>query len=190
MQHKELTMKFKKTLAATAAVLLLAGQALAQSHGMGHDMVRGHGGGGCGGGQGMGPGMMGGYGGSHGMGMGMGGMGGMGSMGGMGGMGMGGMRGDTNSAWTNLKLSADQRKQIADIRATSSKAMWQLMGTMHEQDGHMQGMHSPSGVDEAAARKSFQTMTQTRQAMFDLQLDTRKKIDGVLTKEQREQLAQ
>jgi hypothetical protein len=36
----------------------------------------------------------------------------------------------------------------------------------------------------------FQTMTETRQAMFDLQLDTRTKIDGVLTKEQREQLAQ
>jgi Spy/CpxP family protein refolding chaperone len=54
----------------------------------------------------------------------------------------------------------------------------------------MQGMHGPGGVDEAAARKSFQTMTQTRQAMFDLQLDTRKKIDSVLTKEQREQLAQ
>jgi Spy/CpxP family protein refolding chaperone len=81
-------------------------------------------------------------------------------------------------------------QKIADIRSISSKAMWQLMGTMHEQDGHMQGMHSPGAVDEAAARKSFQTMTETRQAMFDLQLDTRKKIDGVLTKEQREQLAQ
>jgi Spy/CpxP family protein refolding chaperone len=100
------------------------------------------------------------------------------------------MQGNTDGAWSNLKLSADQRKKIADIRSISSKAMWQLMGTMHEQDGHMQGMHSPGAVDEAAARKSFQTMTETRQAMFDLQLDTRKKIDGVLTKEQREQLAQ
>ena len=117
----------------------------------------------------MGPGMMGGY--------------------GMG-MGPGGMRGNPDAAWTNLKLSADQRKQIADIRATSSKAMWQLMGTMHEQDDHMQGMYGPGNMDEAGARKSFQTMTQTRQAMFDLQLDTRKKIDAVLTKEQHEQLAQ
>lgn len=33
-------------------------------------------------------------------------------------------------------------------------------------------------------------MAESRQAMFDLQLDTRKKIDGVLTKEQREQLTQ
>jgi hypothetical protein len=53
----------------------------------------------------------------------------------------------------------------------------------------MQGMYGPGSMDEAGARKSFQTMTKTRQAMFDLQLDTRKKIDGVLNKEQREQLA-
>jgi Spy/CpxP family protein refolding chaperone len=33
-------------------------------------------------------------------------------------------------------------------------------------------------------------MAESRQAMFDLQLETRKKIDGVLTKDQREQLAQ
>ncbi len=161
-------MKFKTTLTVTAAGLLLAGTALAQQYNMGHDRMGGHGGG-YGSGQGMGPGMMGGY--------------------GMG-MGPGGMRGNPDAAWTNLKLSADQRKQIADIRATSSKAMWQLMGTMHEQDDHMQGMYGPGNMDEAGARKSFQTMTQTRQAMFDLQLDTRKKIDAVLTKEQHEQLAQ
>jgi hypothetical protein len=57
MQHKELMMKFKTALSATAAGLLLAGTALAQQHNMGHDMMRGHGGG-----QGMGPGMMGGHG--------------------------------------------------------------------------------------------------------------------------------
>jgi Spy/CpxP family protein refolding chaperone len=148
MQHKELMMKFRTKLSITAAGLLLAGTALAQSHGMG-------------------PNMMGGY-----------------------GMGQGSMRGSPNGALASLKLSADQQKKIADIRSTSSKAMWQLMGTMHEQDGHMQGMYGPGSVDEAGARKSFQTMTETRQAMFDLQLDTRKKIDSVLTKEQREQLAQ
>jgi Spy/CpxP family protein refolding chaperone len=166
MQHKELMMKFRTTLSVTAAGLLLAGAALAQSYGMGPNMMGGHNDG-HGSGYGMGPGMMGGY-----------------------GMGQGSMRGSPNGALASLKLSADQRKKIADIRSTSSKAMWQLMGTMHEQDGHMQGMYGPGGMDEAGARKSFQTMTETRQAMFDLQLDTRKKIDSVLTKEQREQLAQ
>ena len=162
-------MKFKTTLTVTAAGLLLVGTALAQPYNMGHDWMGGHGGG-YGSGQGMGPGMMSSHGGQ--------------------GMGPGAMRGNPDGTFSSLKLSADQRKQIADIRATSSKAMWQLMGTMHEQDGHMQGMYGPGSVDEAGARKSFQTMTETRQAMFDLQLDTRKKIAGVLTQEQREQLAQ
>jgi Spy/CpxP family protein refolding chaperone len=162
-------MKLKTTLTLTAAGLLLVGTALAQPYNMGHDRMGGHGGG-YGSGQGMGPGMMGSYGGGQ-------------------GMGPGAMRGNPDSTFSSLKLSADQHKQIANIRATSSKAMWQLMGTMHEQDEHMQGMYGPGSVDEAGARKSFQTMTETRQAMFDLQLDTRKKIDGVLTQEQREQLA-
>jgi Spy/CpxP family protein refolding chaperone len=51
----------------------------------------------------------------------------------------------------------------------------------------MYGMFSP-GIDEADARKAFQTMTETHKAMFEMQLDARKKIDAVLTKEQRDQL--
>jgi Spy/CpxP family protein refolding chaperone len=163
---KELMMKFTKKLLVTAAGVMLAGTALAQSYGMGPEMM-----GSYGGGYGMGSGMMSGYGGAY-------------------GMGPGGMRGDHDSAFANLKLSPDQRKKIIDIQASSSKAMWQQMGTMHEQNHHMQGLYGPGSLDEAAVRKSFQAMTESRQAMFDLQLDTRKKIDAVLTKEQREQLAQ
>lgn len=155
-------MKFMKTLSFTAAGILLAGTALAQQYGMGPDMM---------GGYGMGSGMMGGFGNAN-------------------GMGQGGMRGNPDGAFANLKLSPDQRKNIVEIQATSSKAMWQLMGAMHEQSYHMQGMYGPGSFDEVAARKSFQRMTESRQAMFDLQLETRKKIDGVLTKDQREQLAQ
>jgi Spy/CpxP family protein refolding chaperone len=66
--------------------------------------------------------------------------------------------------------------------------MWQHMGTVHGQGNHMQGMFGSGPVDEAAARKSFQTMSETQKAMFELQLDTRKKIDAILTKDQREKL--
>ena len=62
------------------------------------------------------------------------------------------------------------------------------MGTVHGQGNHMQGMFGSGPVDEAAARKSFQTMSETQKAMFELQLDTRKKIDAILTKDQREKL--
>ncbi len=61
------------------------------------------------------------------------------------------------------------------------------MGTIQEQGYHMQGMYGPE-PDVEAARKSFRTMTETQKAMFELQLDARKKVDAALTKEQLEKL--
>jgi Spy/CpxP family protein refolding chaperone len=108
---------------------------------------------------GMGPGMMGGYGGWAG-------------------------------AYAGLDLTADQRQKIADIEQQTRQATWKLMGTMHEQAYQMGGMGMMGGpdVDEATARKAYQAMADTRKAMFELQLDARKRIDAVLTAKQREQL--
>lgn len=169
-------MNAKRTLTTIAAGLLLSGAVAAQPYGMGPGMM-----GSYGGGYGMGPGMMGGYGG-YGMGPRM-----MGSYGGCG-MGPGMMWGSANQAYAGLDLTADQRKRIAEIEEQTSKAMWQLMGTMHEQGYHMAGVFGANPVDDAAARKAYQTMSETRKAMFDLQLDARKRIDALLTKEQRKQL--
>lgn len=156
-------MKLKSVLVAAAASMALASVVLAQPYGMGQGMMGGYGG------YGMGPGMMGGYG---------------------GGMGRGMMFGYANEAYAGLDLSPEQRKKIADIQEETSKAMWQLMGTMHQQGYHMQGMLGPGALDEQAARKSFQTMTETHKAMFEMQLEARKRTDAVLTKEQREKLRQ
>ena len=154
----------KHALMALAASVVLSGAAVAQPYGGGPGMM-----GGYGGGYGMGPGMMGGYGGGYGMGPGM--MGGYGT-----------------EAYAGLKLSAEQQKKITAIEQETSKAMWQLMGTMHEQGYHMRGIFGPGPLDEATARKGFQTMQETQKAMFDMQLEARKKIDAVLTMEQRDQL--
>lgn len=157
-------MRTHRTGFALVAGLLLAGSALAQPYGGGHGMMGGHGGG-----SGMGPGMMGGYGGGSGMGPGM-----------MGGWGP--------EAYVGLKLSPEQKKQISAIQQVDRKAMWQLMGAMHEQGYHMHDLLGPAALDEATARKAFQQMQETQKAMFELRLDARKKIDAVLTPEQREQL--
>lgn len=166
-------MKVKTILATAAASLLVAGVVVAQPFGMGP---------GYGGGYGMGPAMMGG---GYGPGPGM--MGGYGPGGyGPGGYGMGpGARGGYGGAFAGLNLSAEQRKQIADIQESTSKAMWQLMGTMHEQGYAMNG-----AADDAAARKAYDAMSETRKAMFELRLQARKQIDAVLTAQQRDQLRQ
>ena len=165
-------MRVKTILATAAASLLVAGVVVAQPFGMG-GYGYGMGPSMMGGGYGPGPGMTGG---GYGPGPGMMGGGGYGPGAGM----MGGRGGD---AYAGLNLSAEQRKQIADIQETTSKAMWQLMGTMHEQGFAMNG-----AADDAAARKAYDAMAGTRQAMFELRLEARKKIDAVLTAEQRDQL--
>jgi Spy/CpxP family protein refolding chaperone len=158
-------MKIMHTIA--GSVLLLSAAAMAQPYGMGPGMMGGgpggYGHGGYGMGYGMGPGM--GY-----------------------GMGPGMMWGNAGNAYAGLDLSAEQRKQIAEIEQEASRAMWQQMGAMHEQGYRMNGMCGAGPLDEDAARKSFQAMTDARKAMFETQLQARKKIDAVLTGEQRERL--
>jgi Spy/CpxP family protein refolding chaperone len=148
-----------------AASVLVAGLVAAQPYGMGRGMMNGYGPGDS---YGMGPGLMAGLGG-YGMGPGM-----MGSFGG--------------EAYVGLDLSLMQRDKIAEIEQATAKAQWQLMGTMHEQGYRMYGNAGPGAFDEAAARKSFEAMTETRKAMFEVQIEARKKIDAVLTPEQREQV--
>lgn len=148
-----------------ATSVLVAGVVAAQPYGMGPGMMNGYGPGAS---YGMGPGMMGGPGGYA--------------------MGPGMMSGLGGEAYAGLDLSAEQRGKIAEIQQATAKAQWQLMGTMHEQGYRMYGNAGPGAFDEAAARKSFDAMSESRKAMFEMQIDARKKIDAILTPQQREQV--
>ena len=166
-------------IAVVAASLLTAGLAWAQpyGYGMGHGM-----------GYGMGPGMIGR--GAWSEGVGPGAMG-PGTMGGGRGWGMGHgmmMGGFGDDAYAGLEFSAEQRKQIAEIRQQAAQAHWQLMGTMHGRGRRMHDVFTPGALDEKGAREAFQAMLDSHKAMFELQLDVRKKIDALLTPAQREQL--
>jgi Spy/CpxP family protein refolding chaperone len=136
------------TLISAALVVALTGStAFAQPYGTGPGMLGG------GGGYGMGPGMMGGHGpGGYGMGPGM----------------MGG--GYAAEALMGLDLSAEQRKQIAQIQQEAAQSRRQLMGTMHSQESNMHWMFGAGPLDEAAARKAFDSMAATHKAMFELSL--------------------
>lgn len=167
-----MTSKLKSAWVAAAAGAVVMGAAWAQPHGSMWPGMRGdcdgYGHGYGHGAFGMGPGMMGGYGGE--------------------GMGPGPMYGGTDAPLAGLALTQEQRKKITDLRAEASQAMWELMGTMHRQGHRMRGMYGPGAYDEAAARKAYQAMSEAQQAMFEMRLDLRKKIEAVLTEEQRENL--
>jgi len=166
-------MRRKLITAAMAAIFSTA--AYAQ---IGPDMMGGYGPGGYG----MGPGMMGGYG-PSGYGMGPGMMGGYGP-GGYG-MGPGMMGGYGPEGYNPLKLTDEQRGKIADIQEDVRRKQWALMGSMHELQSRGRGTEAPS---DAEARKTYQAAADLRKQMFENSLDARKRIDAVLTKEQREQM--
>jgi Spy/CpxP family protein refolding chaperone len=165
----------RKLLAVTAAALLgTAAAAFSQPYGMGP-------GGGYGAG-GMGPGMMGGYGPGYGMGPGM--MGGYGP----GGMGPGMMGGFGPGLGYGVDLSDEQRAKISGIQEELAQKHWELMGRMHQQGGPMSQAFGPGPIDEKAARKAYEAMAEAQKQMFELSLQSRKRIDAVLTPEQREQM--
>jgi Spy/CpxP family protein refolding chaperone len=124
---------------------------------------------------GMGPGMMGGYGPGYGMGPGMMGSYGM-DPGMMWGYGPGGYYGIPD-------LTSEQRKQLAEIQDEYRRKQWALMESMH-------GIEWGEGSldDEKAVRKAFDDMAALRKQMFENALDVRKRMDGVLTTKQREEL--
>jgi Spy/CpxP family protein refolding chaperone len=99
------------------------------------------------------------------------------------------MFGCSNDAYAGLDIIAEQHKSITSIHKLAAKEMWQSIGTMHGQGYHMQAMFGPGPLDEAEARKSFQAMAEAQKSMFELQIDARKKVDAVLTKDQREKLS-
>ncbi|MEX0745155.1 MAG: Spy/CpxP family protein refolding chaperone [Phycisphaeraceae bacterium] len=169
----------RKLLAASAAVLLgTATAACSQPYGgMGPGMMGGYGqGGGQGYGQGQGYGP--GFGPGYGMGPGM-----------MGGYGMGpGMMGGYGGYGYGPDLNAEQRAKVSEIQQEFARKHWELMGSMHRQGGPMYEAFGPGSVDEKAARKAYETMAEAQKQMFEASLQMHKKIDAVLTPEQREQM--
>ena len=141
-------------------------------YGYGPGMMGGYGG------YGMGPGMMGGYGG-YGMGPGM--------MGSYGGYGMGpGMMG---SYWGgNLGLTEAQQAKIGKIMDETRKANWGIMGAMMDQQAKLRDLYLAPRRDDAAIGDAYKRFGQMRQQMFDNAVNARKRVEAVLTKEQRERL--
>ena len=162
----------RKLLAATAlaGAAALGTSALAQSYGPGYGMGYG----GYGHGYGMGPGMMWGYGGGYGMGPGM-----------MHGYG----RGYGAGPGFALDLTDEQRAKIDKIQQDTASKQWELMAKLRDEQARLNQLYFSDKRDSAAVGKSYKTIAGLRQQLFDNGLAARKQVDGVLTKEQREQLS-
>ena len=156
---KRTTVRKILAAAAFAGAAALGTSALAQSYGPGYGMGYGMGYGGYGHGYGMGSAMMWGY-----------------------GRGYGGGHGFA------LDLTDEQRAKIDKIQQDTAGKQWDLMAKLQDEQVRLNQLYYSDKRDSAAVSKSFQTISGLRQQMFDNSLAARKQMDGVLTKEQREQL--
>lgn len=149
------------------------GPGMMQGYGMPHGMM---------GGYGMGPGMMQGYGGYGGPGM----MQGYGSGPGMmGAYGMGpGMMGYAGG----VDLSADQRTKINAIRDETRKQHWTMMGEIMDQQVRLQDLYDAPKTDSAAIEQVYKRIGELQRQMYESSIDAHKRMDAVLTDEQRERL--
>jgi Spy/CpxP family protein refolding chaperone len=161
------------------------GPGMMGGYGMGPGMMGGYGWGpGMMGGYGMGPGMMGGYGMGPGM---MGGYGwGPGMMGGYG-MGPGMMGGYGWGRYGGATLSDSQRSQINKIADEVRKSHWAIMGKMMDEQSKLRDLLSAPKRDQAAIDRVYKNLGELQQAMYQTAIDAHKRIEAVLTKEQREQ---
>lgn len=86
-------------------------------------------------------------------------------------------------------LSADQRAKMADVQQEFQKKQWALMQQMHNL---MWSSNAPatagSAFDEQTARKNYETSATLHKAMFENSVEFRKRVDAVLTPQQREEM--
>lgn len=87
-----------------------------------------------------------------------------------------------------LDLSAEQRTKISEIQRELFGKHWELMGKLHQQGGPMDEAFASGKFDEKAARKAYDAMSEARKQMFEASLQAHKRIDTLLTPEQRDQL--
>jgi Spy/CpxP family protein refolding chaperone len=122
--------------------------------------------------------------GHHGM---MGGCGMMGGHGMMGGWGMGG-HGMMGLEVGKLELSKDQRNKIYAIHRELRDKQFALMDKMHD-TMQAAAVYHDGKFDEQAARSAYDTIEKLRRQMFENMLEAHKRIDAILTPQQRQQLS-
>jgi Spy/CpxP family protein refolding chaperone len=106
-----------------------------------------------------------------------------------GGWGMMGGSGMMGPGWSRLDLTKDQRNKIYAIHRDLREKQFALMDRMHDS---MQSVsfYRNGKFDEQAARNAYATAEKTHRQMFENMLDAQKRVDALLTPQQRQQLSQ
>jgi Spy/CpxP family protein refolding chaperone len=94
------------------------------------------------------------------------------------------------AALASLKLTADQRHKLTEIDRDLKRKQWKLVGALRELRWKQQDAFKAPEVDVEAVRRNYEDTSALRKQMFDLALEGRKRVEGVLTKEQRVEVSE
>ncbi len=88
----------------------------------------------------------------------------------------------------SLNLRDEQNAKIAAVQEELSKKQWDITGQMQDEQFKLQQLYSAPTRDSAAINEQFNKIRQLRQQMWTATAEAQKKMDGVLTQEQRNQI--
>lgn len=86
-------------------------------------------------------------------------------------------------------LTSDQRNKIYAIQRELRNKQFALMDKMHDTMAATR-YYTGGKFDEQSARGAYEGIEKLHRQMFENMLDARKRMDGVLTPQQRQQLSQ
>jgi len=169
-------------VATVLAAATIGATAIAQGPGYGPGMMGG-------GGPGYGPGMMGGGGPGYGPGYGSGMMGGGGP--GFGpGFGPGRGYGPGANMLESLNLSDEQRDKIQVMQEENRQKNWATMGQLRTEMFALRRMYYADKVDPNAVAEQQKKVDELRRQMLKSRLESRNRVEALLTPEQRKQFRQ
>ncbi len=94
------------------------------------------------------------------------------------------------AALAALKLTGDQHSKVTEIERDLKRKQWKLIGSIRELRWKQQDAFKAPEVDVEAVRRNYEEMSALRKEMFELALDGRKRIESVLTKQQRVEVSE
>ncbi len=97
-----------------------------------------------------------------------------------------GMMGGYGQGPAGLNLTPDQISKIEKIREDLFKANEPLAQQMFQERNRMQEAYMSGNSDPDKIKKAYANMSDLQKKMFDAHINAQKKMDDVLTKEQRQ----
>jgi Spy/CpxP family protein refolding chaperone len=89
-----------------------------------------------------------------------------------------------------LKLNADQRKKVADLRRELRKNTWDLQRQEIDHREQLGELYSSDKLDVAAIKATYEKLFQVKLKMIEHTLNFKQSLEKVLTKEQLQQFHQ